>query len=70
MFGDLILRLPDITHAVYKKSKEWEFLIGWAVWTAMESKVFQGADAKMLNLVSICDSYSGKKGLNASCMIP
>jgi len=53
MFGDLVLRLPDITHSIYDKNKQWEFLIGWGVWFGMESNVYQGKHAKMLNLVSI-----------------
>lgn len=52
MFGDLVLRLPDMTHSIYDKNKQWEFLIGWGVWFSMESQVFQGKHAKMLNLVS------------------
>lgn len=53
MFGDLILRLPDITHDIYHRHKHWEFLIGWAVWFSMESGVFQGPHEKLLTLMSM-----------------
>ncbi|KAL4229935.1 hypothetical protein ACF0H5_010326 [Mactra antiquata] len=52
MFGDLILRLPDMTHSIYDKNKHWEFLIGWAVWFSSESRVFKGAHHTLLNLMS------------------
>ncbi|XP_052792863.1 coiled-coil domain-containing protein 134-like [Mya arenaria] len=52
MFGDLVLRLPDITHSVYDKNKQWEFLIGWATWFCLESKVYTGPHGKLLNLMS------------------
>ncbi|WAQ99705.1 CC134-like protein [Mya arenaria] len=51
MFGDLVLRLPDITHSVYDKNKQWEFLIGWATWFCLESKVYTGPHGKLLNLM-------------------
>lgn len=54
MFGDLILRMPDMTHAIYDKNKHWEFLIGWAVWFSMESGVFKGPHEELLTLVSGC----------------
>lgn len=54
MFGDLILRLPDITHDIYDRNKQWEFLIGWSVWFCMESGVFQGPHERLLKLVSTC----------------
>lgn len=52
IYGDLVLRMPDIIHAIYNKNKQWEFLIGWGVWFAMESKVFKGSNEKLLNLMS------------------
>lgn len=52
MFGDLVLRLPDVVHDLYDKHKEWNTLIGWSVWFAGESKVFDGGSEKLLNLMS------------------
>lgn len=53
MFGDLILRMPDLTHEIYGKNKQWEFLIGWGVWFSMESGIFQGPHAQLLSLMSM-----------------
>ena len=54
MFGDLVLRLPDIVHSIYDKNKDWQITMTWAVWFATESRVFEGANSKLLNLVSNC----------------
>ena len=53
MFGDLVLRLPDIVHSVYDKKKDWQIAITWAVWFSNESRIFTGANEKLLNLVSL-----------------
>ena len=53
MFGDLVLRLPDIVHSIYDRKKEWQITMTWAVWFANESGIFDGANAKLLNLVSV-----------------
>ena len=53
MFGDLVLRLPDVVHDLYDRNKEWNALIGWSVWFASESKVFEGGNEKLLNLVRL-----------------
>lgn len=52
MFGDLVLRLPDVVHDLYDRNKEWNDLIGWSVWFAGESKVFEGGNEKLLSLMS------------------
>lgn len=52
MFGDLVLRLPDVVHDLYDKNKEWNALMGWSVWFSGESKVFDGGSEKLLNLMS------------------
>lgn len=51
MFGDLVLRLPDVVHGLFDKNTEWNSLIGWCVWFSVESKVFDGGSEKLLNLV-------------------
>ena len=53
MFGDLVLRLPDIVHSIYDKKKDWQIAITWAVWFSNESGIFTGANEKLLNLVSL-----------------
>ncbi|XP_060083787.1 coiled-coil domain-containing protein 134-like [Ylistrum balloti] len=52
MFGDLVLRLPDITHEIFDKNKEWHLILGWGVWFCNESKIFQGNSAKLLSLMA------------------
>ncbi|XP_061163698.1 coiled-coil domain-containing protein 134-like [Saccostrea echinata] len=52
MFGDLVLRLPDIVHAIYDSNKDWQFLIGWCYWFCKESGVFDGTDGKLLHLMA------------------
>ncbi|XP_062571274.1 coiled-coil domain-containing protein 134-like [Saccostrea cucullata] len=52
MFGDLVLRLPDIVHAIYDPNKDWQFLIGWCYWFCKESGMFDGTDGKLLHLMA------------------
>lgn len=52
MFGDLVLRLPDVVHGLFDKNTEWNALMGWCVWFSAESKVFDGGSEKLLNLMS------------------
>ncbi|XP_013407620.1 coiled-coil domain-containing protein 134-like [Lingula anatina] len=51
-FGDIILRMPDISHKLIDKKKEWQLLIGWSVAFCNESKIFEGPNLKMLNLMA------------------
>ncbi|KAH3855268.1 coiled-coil domain-containing protein 134-like isoform X1 [Dreissena polymorpha] len=52
LFADILLHLPDMTHQLYDTNKQWEFLIGWATWFAMESRAFTGPHEKLLNLMA------------------
>nr|XP_022328175.1 coiled-coil domain-containing protein 134-like [Crassostrea virginica] len=52
MFGDLVLRLPDIVHSIYDKNKEWQLLIGWCYWFCKESGVFDGTNGILLHLMA------------------
>lgn len=51
MFGDLVLRLPDIVHSIYDKNKDWQLLLGWCYWFCKESGVFDETNGKLLHLV-------------------
>nr|XP_006812614.1 PREDICTED: coiled-coil domain-containing protein 134-like [Saccoglossus kowalevskii] len=51
-FGELLLRLPDISHDIYDKKSEWKDAMGWAVGFCEQSNVFEGIHYKMLNLMS------------------
>uniref|UniRef100_A0A7M6DR17 Coiled-coil domain-containing protein 134 n=2 Tax=Clytia hemisphaerica TaxID=252671 RepID=A0A7M6DR17_9CNID len=52
MFGDLILRLPDITHKLYDKNQEWKVIMTWGVFMANESGIFEGSNEQLLDLMS------------------
>ncbi|KAL3879305.1 hypothetical protein ACJMK2_031606 [Sinanodonta woodiana] len=52
MFGDMVLRLPDVVHAIYKKNNEWRQTINWAVWFCNESRLFDKAHKTLINLMS------------------
>lgn len=52
LFGDILLRLPDITYEVYSKSKEWELLARWSVSFCNETQVYDETDSKLLNLMA------------------
>lgn len=52
MFGDLVLRLPDIVHSIYDKNKDWQLLLGWCYWFCKESGVFDETNGKLLHLMA------------------
>jgi hypothetical protein len=58
MFGDLVLRLPDIVHSIYDKNKDWQLLIGWCYWFCKESGVFDDTNGKLLHLVCTVETIS------------
>ena len=51
-FGDIIMRLPDITHDILHRNHEWELIMKWGIGFCNDSQVFVGGDAKLLSLVS------------------
>lgn len=52
LFGDILLRLPDITYKVYSKSNEWDLLARWSISFCNETQVYDEADSKLLNLMA------------------
>ncbi|KAJ7389739.1 hypothetical protein OS493_029639 [Desmophyllum pertusum] len=52
LFGDILLRLPDITYKVYSKSKEWDLLARWSVSFCSETQVYDETDTKLLHLMA------------------
>lgn len=52
LFGDILLRLPDITYKVYSKSKEWELLARWSVSFCNETQIYDETDSKLLYLMA------------------
>lgn len=51
-FGDILLRIPDITHSIYKSKKEWRLLVHWSVGFCNETGIFDGTSEELLSLVA------------------
>ncbi|XP_064637460.1 coiled-coil domain-containing protein 134-like [Lineus longissimus] len=51
-FGDLILRLPDITHNIFDRKKDWNILLGWSIGFCNSTGLFHGNDAQLLHLMA------------------
>lgn len=52
LFGDILLRLPDITYKVYTKSREWELLARWSLSFCNETQIYDETDSKLLHLMA------------------
>ncbi|XP_077983771.1 coiled-coil domain-containing protein 134-like [Glandiceps talaboti] len=51
-FGEILLRLPDISHDIYDKRREWKETMAWSVLFAQQTGVFEGVHATFLHLVA------------------
>lgn len=53
-FADILLRLPDITHELLNKHKEWDLVIKWSVSFCNSTEIYEpgGIDNKILNLMA------------------
>lgn len=51
--GDLVLRLPDISHSLLDSNSEWASVLQWAVSFCNDTNVFVDIDATHLSLVCI-----------------
>ncbi|KAK2188577.1 hypothetical protein NP493_128g04022 [Ridgeia piscesae] len=51
-FGDLLLRIPDMTHDLLRRNHEWHVLIHWSIGFANETGIYEKADAKLLHLMA------------------
>ncbi len=50
-FGDILLRLPEISQDIVRRNREWDILVQWGVGFCEQSQVFQGKDRVLLDLV-------------------
>ncbi|XP_022084852.1 coiled-coil domain-containing protein 134-like [Acanthaster planci] len=50
--GDIVLRLPDITHSLYSKKKELREVVRWAVTYAEQTGFYDDTHKKLMNLMS------------------
>ena len=56
-FGDLLLRLPDITSDILKRHKDWDLIIKWSVGFCNESNIFEKREMQLLSLVSVLHPF-------------
>ncbi|CAH1776452.1 unnamed protein product [Owenia fusiformis] len=52
-FGDILLRLPDISHKIYERHKEWQVSLGWCITYLNQSDIFSIDSDQKLNLLSL-----------------
>ncbi|KAJ9596123.1 hypothetical protein L9F63_012707 [Diploptera punctata] len=52
LFGDVLLRLPDITHKILKSKPEWRELIQWSVAFVNKTNLLDKQTIKLMHLVS------------------
>ncbi|XP_071489007.1 coiled-coil domain-containing protein 134-like [Diadema antillarum] len=50
--ADIALRLPDVTHALLKKNKEWTDILQWAFLFAQDTGYYDDSHQALLNLAS------------------
>ncbi|XP_031549899.1 coiled-coil domain-containing protein 134-like [Actinia tenebrosa] len=51
-FGDILLRLPDITHQIYSKSKENQLIMKWCISICNASEVYDKTGHQLLDLIA------------------
>lgn len=51
-FGDILLHLPDITHDLLKRNKQWDLMARWGISFCNDTKVYEEAELKLLNLMA------------------
>lgn len=52
LFGDLILRMPNVVHDFYDKNRDWHMMLRWAYDFSLQSTVFEGPHEKLLSLMA------------------
>ena len=52
LLGDVVLRLPDISHKIFSKNKEWELLTLWSLSFTNSTTIYDEVDSKLLNLMA------------------
>jgi hypothetical protein len=51
-FGDILLRLPDISHKILTLKHEWEVLLNWSLGFSNQTHLLDKQTEKLLYLVS------------------
>jgi hypothetical protein len=52
LFGDILLRLPDISHKVLTSEYQWEALLHWSLHFSNETHLLDKQTQKLVYLVS------------------
>ncbi|PSN36269.1 hypothetical protein C0J52_22624 [Blattella germanica] len=52
LFGEILLRLPDITHKILASKHDWEILIQWSIGFANQTHLLDKQTLKLIYLVS------------------
>ncbi|XP_023229148.1 coiled-coil domain-containing protein 134-like isoform X1 [Centruroides sculpturatus] len=51
-FGDILLKLPDITHSILKKEKAWSLLMKWSLGWSNSTGIYDKKTTELMNLVA------------------
>ncbi|ESO99971.1 hypothetical protein LOTGIDRAFT_158136 [Lottia gigantea] len=51
LFGDLLLRMPDMVHSIYDHIRQWRYVLGWAKEWCDLSKFFEGPSKVILDAI-------------------
>jgi len=49
--GEIVLRLPDVTHALLRNKTEWQMTVRWAVEFSNDTKILSGSEDQLISLV-------------------
>ncbi|XP_076060274.1 coiled-coil domain-containing protein 134-like [Oratosquilla oratoria] len=52
LLGEILLHMPDKTHRILRKNKQWKLLFTWGIFFATESKFLDSSTYKLMKLVS------------------
>nr|CAD7452915.1 unnamed protein product [Timema tahoe] len=61
LFGDVLLRLPEISQQIFSKKHEWEVLYGWSLNFCSQTSLLDRQTARLVNLVNQELNYTERK---------
>lgn len=50
--GEIVLRLPDVSHALLRNNTEWQMTVHWAVEFSNDTKILSGNEELLLSLMA------------------
>lgn len=51
LFGDIVLRLPDVAHEVLRARHEWDVLLRWCLGFSTQTRLLDPATTRLVSLV-------------------